>query len=250
MFFNSFPTTKYNFSEADNPVEIADIFRQIKVVDKRFDAATPYQFYEVQDERPDQLSNRLYGDPNYHWIFFIINDTLKGGHKDWPMTNIELRDYIETKYPSDNYTITLFRTAEDPFNFNSIHNKFAVGDTLRGLNSGAQATILKRNPEVNQLVIKYTTSTKFAPDEQIVDVGSTGIIETNREIRSYADSIAYYQDSNDELVSNADNLNRSDLSVSYTEQETAINDNKRFIRVLRDSYIRDFAISYRKLING
>lgn len=249
MFFDSFPKIDYNFTDVQNGVEVADIFRQIKLVDKRFDNATPYQFYEIKDERPDQLSNTLYGDPNYHWSFFIINDTLKGGHKDWPMTNIELRDYIETKYPSDNYAITLFRNAEDAFNFNSIHNKFNVGDTLRGLNSGAEATILKRIPEVNQLVIKYTTSTKFAPDEQIEVVGSIGILEINRQILPYADSIAYYQDSNEDLVSNAENLNRSDLSVSYTEQETAINDNKRFIRVLRSSYIRDFAISFRKMIN-
>lgn len=250
MFFDSFPTIKYNFSKESNAVEIADIFRQIKVVDKRFDSATPYQFYEVGDERPDQLSNKLYGDPNYHWVFFVINDTLKGGHKDWPMTNIELRDYIQTKYPLDNYTITLFRNEEDPFNFNSIHNKFNVGGTLRGLNSLAEATIIKRNPDINQLVVKYTTTTKFASDEQIVDVGSTGIVEVNREIRSYADSVAFYQDANGEIVSNADNYNRSDLSVSYTEMETNNNDNRRFIRVLRDSYIRDFAISFRKLING
>ena len=249
MFFDSFPKIDYNFTNVQNGVEVADIFRQIKIVDKRFDAATPYQFYEIKDERPDQLSNILYGDPNYHWSFFIINDTLKGGHKDWPLTNIELRDYIETKYPSDNYTITLFRNEENPFNFNSIHNKFNVGDTLRGLNSGAEATILKRIPVINQLVVKYTTSAKFTDDEQIVDVGSTGIIQVNREIKTYADSIAYYQDSNEELVSNAENLNRSDLSVSYAEQETAINDNKRFIRVLRSSYIRDFAISFRKMIN-
>jgi hypothetical protein len=250
MFFNSFPTTKYNFSKEGNAVEIADIFRQIKIVDKRFDSATPYQFYEVQDERPDQLSNRLYGDPNYHWVFFVINDTLKGGHKDWPMTNIELRDYVETKYPLDNYTITLFRNADDPFNFNSIHNKFRVGDTLRGFNTGAEATILERNPEVNQLVIKYTTSAKFSSDEQIIDTVGAGIIETNRVISSYADSVAFYKDSNSEIVSNADNYNRSDISVSYTEMETDLNDNRRFIRVLRDSYIRDFVISYRKLING
>ncbi len=250
MFFDSFPKLEYNFKNVKNGVEVVDIFRHLKVVEKRFDSATPYQFYEIQDERPDQLSQRLYGDPNYHWTFFIINDTLKGGHKDWPMTTIELRDYIETKYPEDNYAVTIFRDERHPFNFNSIHTKFPVGSTLRGLNSGAQATVLKRNPEINQLVFKYTTSTKFASDEQIVDVGSTGIVEVNREIRSYADSVAFYQDANGEIVSNADNYNRSDLSVSYTEMETNNNDNRRFIRVLRDSYIRDFAISFRKLING
>ena len=250
MFFDSFPNLQYQFDPDKSPVEVADIFRQIKTVDKRFDSATPYQFYEVQDERPDQLSNKLYGDPNYHWSFFIINDTLKGGHADWPLTSIELRDYIETKYPADNFTITMFRTADDPFNYNSIHNKFKVGDTLRGIDSGAEAVILERNQEINQLVIKYTTTTKFASDEQIVDVGFTGIIETNRDIREYSESVAYYKDSNGELFSNADNYNRVDLSVSYREKEEEINDNKRFIRVLRDSYIRDFAISFRKLINA
>ena len=250
MFFDSFPTVKYNFSSGSSQVEIADIFRQVKVVDKRFDAATPYQFYEIQDERPDQLSEKLYGDPNYHWTFFIINDTLKSGHKDWPLTSIELRDYVGTKYPSDNYTITLFRTAEDPFNFNSIHNKFAVGSTLRGINSNAQAEIIKRNPKINQLVIKYTTDTKFSADEQIEVVGGIGIVETNRRISPYPDSVSYYQDSDGDLVSNAENLDRSDISVTYMQQEEAINENKRFIRVLRNSYVRDFAVSFRKLING
>lgn len=250
MFFDSFPNLQYQFDPDKSPVEVADIFRQIKTVDKRFDSATPYQFYEVQDERPDQLSNKLYGDPNYHWSFFIINDTLKGGHADWPLTSIELRDYIETKYPADNFTITMFRTADDPFNYNSIHNKFKVGDTLRGIDSGAEAVILERNQEINQLVIKYTTVNKFTAEEIITDVESVGIIETNRDIREYSESVAYYKDSNGELFSNADNYNRVDLSVSYREKEEEINDNKRFIRVLRDSYIRDFAISFRKLINA
>lgn len=250
MFFDSFPKLEYNFKNVKNGVEVVDIFRHLKVVEKRFDSATPYQFYEIQDERPDQLSQRLYGDPNYHWTFFIINDTLKGGHKDWPMTTIELRDYIETKYPEDNYAVTIFRDERHPRNFNSIHDKFPVGSTLRGLNSGAQATVLKRNPEINQLVFKYTTSTKFASDEQIEVVGGVGIINADRDIKTYSESIAYYQDSDGLLVSNSENVRLASQSVTYRESEEAINENKRFIRVLRDSYVRDFAISFRKIING
>jgi len=250
MFFDSFPTIEYMFTDGEKSVKVADIFRQIKLVDKRFDGATPYQFYEVQDERPDQLSERLYGDPNYHWSFFIINDTLKGGHKDWPLTSIELRDYVETKYPEDNYTITMFRDSGDNFNLNSIHNRFAVGSTLSGVNSGAEATILKRIPEINQIVIKYTTSNKFLSDESISVVGGVGIISTNRQIKEYADSIAYYKDLDGNLFSNAENLSLPEFTVSYRESEEAINDSKRFVRVLRSSFIRDFAISFRKLING
>lgn len=250
MFFNGFPTIEYNFNDGTEAVNVPDIFRQIKLVDKRFDGATPYQFYEVQDERPDQLSNRLYGDPNYHWTFFLINDTLKGGHKDWPLTSIELRDHINTKYPEDNVTITMFREAEDNFNSNSIQNRFAVGSVLRGIDTGAEATILKRNPEINQLVIKYTSSSKFSESESIRVVGDVGIIGTNRIIEDYPESIAYYKDLEDNLFSNAENVRLPEFTVSYRESEEAINDNKRFIRVLRDSYIRDFAIAFRKLING
>ena len=248
MFFDSFPTIEYNFGNGG--VEIADLFRQVKIVDRRFDSATPYQFYEVQDERPDQLSERLYGDPNYHWSFFIINDTLKGGHNEWPLTSIELRDYIQTKYPENLYAITMYRDESQGYNANSIHNKFLEGRTLRGLDSGAEATIIKRNPEINQLVIEYKTSTKFSSTEQIIEAAGTGIIGANRDLLLYAESTAYYKDSNDELFSNSENIRRPDLSVTYRQSEEAINDSKRFIRVLRKSFIRDFAISFRKLING
>ena len=60
------------------------------------DNSSAYTFYEIKNgERPDTVSQRLYGTPDFYWTFFVINEFLHDGYKVWPLSQEQLFDYIK-----------------------------------------------------------------------------------------------------------------------------------------------------------
>ena len=104
-FFEQFPKLKYDTKLDGIQNDLTDIFRYVDVIEDVADDIYGYSFTEVNDgERPDQLSQRLYGTPDYYWTFFITNDRLKNGLTDWPKSSNELDDYINYLY-GDEYGV-------------------------------------------------------------------------------------------------------------------------------------------------
>lgn len=98
-FFQLFPKTTYDFQLDGIQNSIVDIFRYVDVADDLVNNFTGYQFIDIQDgERPDQLSMRLYGTPDYYWTFFVMNDFLKDGLRSWPKGSYELSQAIDDHY--------------------------------------------------------------------------------------------------------------------------------------------------------
>ena len=98
-FFQLFPKTTYDFQLNGIRNSIIDIFRYVDVLDDLVNNFTGYQFIDIQDgERPDQLSMRLYGTPDYYWTFFVMNDFLKDGLRNWPKGSYELSQAIDDYY--------------------------------------------------------------------------------------------------------------------------------------------------------
>lgn len=247
-YFTKFPKTEYQIAGQNGPAIIPDIFRQIKVNDARYDSLTPYQYYEVGEDRPDQLSYKLYGTTEYYWTFFIINNNLKEGHNSWYMSDEAVNEYVSEKYKG--HAITAYRTGNQSINFNSIAGRFSVGTVLTGSVTGATATVTNRAPEVNQLWIEYQDNKRFNGSE-IITSPSGFSIQPSYRVDELKDSVMYYVDEQGEKVSNYDNFYLpSDLAISYLEHEKQINEDRRYIRVLRSDYVRDFTVVYRKVLNG
>jgi len=246
MFFQRFPKTQYDFYENGKTTTIPDLFRSVSTTDKRFVSATTYQDYNIQEERPDQLSFKLYGTPNFYWTFFIINDKLKGGMNSWPFSYNDMQDYIDTKYP--NYTIRLYRENGDDINYNDITSKWLVGSVLTGVTSGATAIITKRDTSINQLTFEYNSDLRFSTNEIINGVGSQTIVD-KYQIRTEKNSIHHFVDGEDKLVGNFENFEFANGIVTNRDNENNINDSKASIRVIRSQFVEDFAIIYRRLIN-
>ena len=122
-FFKQFPTANYFL--ADRVKRVVDIFRHVDVNDILASDITNYRYEIVGDgERPDNLSQRLYGLPDYYWTFFIVNENLKNGLDDWPKATGALEKAFEREY--DNMGAMVFK----PF----IANKFqtATGELTGG----------------------------------------------------------------------------------------------------------------------
>jgi len=131
-FFKQFPKTQYDFNSLNIGTTITDIFRYIKIDKTLFDDISTYQYYNIQSgDRPDIVSNILYGTPEYYWTFFLCNDDLKNGLSSWPMSQSEFETYMDTEYsgiviqtaPQIQPTSTL-----DSFEDTSLAGKFNLFD--------------------------------------------------------------------------------------------------------------------------
>ena len=106
-FFSQFPKTNLKVYKDRTETELTDIFRHVDVNETLIDDISSYIFYEIQDgERPDVVSYKLYGKPDFHWSFFIANEHLKDGLKAWPRSYREQETYINEKY--DKYSVIEF----------------------------------------------------------------------------------------------------------------------------------------------
>jgi len=98
-YFKKFPRVEIDPLGNRNTVQYTDFFRSIDVNDIMVDDYSNYLLYEIEDgDRPDIVSYKLYRTPDYYWTFFIVNDRLKDGMKEWPMSSIEFEEYLKLKY--------------------------------------------------------------------------------------------------------------------------------------------------------
>lgn len=106
-FFKQFPKINYDLYDQNDLKSITDIYRHVDVKDIGIDPFVSYAYYEINEgDRPDNVSQQLYGSTDYYWTFFIINDTLKEGLSAWPKSTLGLERYITQQY--DQYSVLTF----------------------------------------------------------------------------------------------------------------------------------------------
>ena len=74
MYFKNINNVGIDIDGSGNIDRLKNLTAKAKIDDSLVDNAAYYQTVEVIDgERPDQLSQRLYGDDIYHWTFLLLN---------------------------------------------------------------------------------------------------------------------------------------------------------------------------------
>jgi len=100
-----FPWSEQQYKVAKN------IFRRFKLSDSVLDTATYFKKYVIDDsERPDIVSQKVYGRSDYDWVIMMCNNIMNP-YFDWPMSSSVLMDYINTKYDNP-YEIKHYLTNE------------------------------------------------------------------------------------------------------------------------------------------
>lgn len=98
-YFRSFPTVKYDTLGDGVSSVMTDFTPNFKVRNANLIKNISYMNYTIGDgERPDTTSNILYGTTAYHWTFFTINDHLRKGISEWPLSQRDLDNYVSAKY--------------------------------------------------------------------------------------------------------------------------------------------------------
>lgn len=199
-FFKQFPKVEYDFNRTGVKQNMVDIYRHVKPLDSFLDNTSSYKFYEViNGERPDIVSQRLYGTSDFYWTFFVINDHLHDGYRAWPMSQEQLLAYMEKEY--NGYAIETNPEVADNFK-NSLSGRFTLGETITGGTSNATGTLTKKNVDMSQLVIQDVTGAFIGSVEGISNITeritgsiSGDFVDTYRAFK-YADAPYYYYDEN------------------------------------------------------
>ena len=101
-FFQHYPQISYDIS-GTKPVKVKTVINLMKkaklkglVVD---DIVSYYPYSIMEGERPDHVSEKIYGNVKYTWLIFLINNITDPIY-DWPLATREFGAYIKNKYGS------------------------------------------------------------------------------------------------------------------------------------------------------
>jgi hypothetical protein len=208
-FFSQFPRTNYKIGDDSYSTSIIDTFRHVDVDETLIDDLTTYTYYNIKDgERPDVVSYKLYDSAEYHWTFFIINETLKTGLNNWPRSFNEQADYIDKKY--DHCSVLEFLPSQEVVDDDGESPSFIEG-------------------------IKYSN---YFND---IDFSDPGIILKNTSNNRTADTVIYDSDRLQLWVSNL-----SDPSFLSNDSATYVLDYKSDDEEALDTWLTNVALPFTK----
>lgn len=93
-------------------VEAKNLFMRMKIRDSAAVYATNFRKYDISEgERPDNVAQNLYGDPNYDWVVLLTANIINA-RDEWPLSTRLLYDYAEEKYEEDLNATRQFETKE------------------------------------------------------------------------------------------------------------------------------------------
>ena len=267
-FFRQFPKVEYDFNRTGVLQNMVDLFRSVRPLPSFLDNYSAYKFYEIKNgERPDIVSQRLYGSSQYYWTFFVVNDFLHDGMRAWPMSQEDLFDYIAKEYEgyvietnpsivrSTDLIITDFR--------DSLAGRFTLGETITGSTSGATGTLTKKIVDLSQLVVQNVTGA-FIGDQtgpqnitERVTGGTSEDSVATYQVYKYAEAPYYYYETNDadkKPVTNSVHINGGveGGTLSYVTNRAHVieeNDERAKIRIIDPAYVERFVDQFEELIN-
>ena len=116
MFFSLVPNISYDekpisypFSESDY-VTAKNFFRRYKINDDVFSYSVIFRKYTIIDnERPDSLAKKVYGNQFYDWVILLTNNMINAQY-DWPLSNYALSKVLESEYDDPYGTIRHYET--------------------------------------------------------------------------------------------------------------------------------------------
>ena len=270
-YFRQFPKLSYDFDRNGIKQTVVDIYRSARPLKAFLDDLNAYSFYEIKNgERPDIVSQRLYGTTQYYWTFFVINDFLHDGLAAWPMSQEKLHAYMAQEFegvvittnpkdiPTGDIGVSLGQE-------NSLSGRFELGETITGTTSGATGILVKKNADMNQLVLQ-TVVGSFIGDstpgpsnatESITGLTSDDSVNTY-DVYKYIDAPHNYYRTDDpekRVQTNAIFIPGGEPAgeLSYDTNRTHLfssNEARSKMRVIDPKYISDFVEKYEAIINN
>jgi len=98
MYFNSFPIIPYDSVGKGEFKDVTNLLRRVAMRSKVKSNVLMFDTYDVKEgETPEMIADKLYGDPELHWVILLINDISDRYHQ-WPMSTPQFLAFINDKY--------------------------------------------------------------------------------------------------------------------------------------------------------
>ena len=98
MYFESFPKIFYDSVGQGNPKVVTNLLRRVAIRAKVKTNTMLYDTYDVKSgETPEIIADKLYQDPELHWIVMLVNNITDRYHQ-WPMKEQQFNTFLNEKY--------------------------------------------------------------------------------------------------------------------------------------------------------
>lgn len=231
MYFKHFPKEFYRFGDEKDRAVMQNITAYADIVDQVKLNGSYYEDYYIKEgERADTLANTFYKNPQLHWTFYLMNDSLR--ERGWPMITKDVVKKVQKDYHG-----LVLNTREN------VATKFNVGQSVVG--QYGSGTIARRNLQLGQVVLE-NVSGYFVDGEQITSQGTT--LETLLVESSSPEylSARYYVDADGNKVDIDPFVGPGALVNEVTHQDFYIEENNglRQIRVIKPSSMSGIASAF------
>ena len=105
-YFNEIPNLEYlsqlpDANTNETYITVKNLFKRAKLRTDIINTITAFDYYQIQDnQRPEIVASKLYGDPELDWVILITNN-ITNVREQWPLSNQDLYYYMIDKYGSD-----------------------------------------------------------------------------------------------------------------------------------------------------
>ena len=98
MYFGHFPLIPYDSVGDGNFKLVTNLLKRVAVRSKVKTNVLVFDTYDVKSgETPELIADKLYNDPELHWVVLMMNDITDRYHQ-WPLNENQFLAHINDKY--------------------------------------------------------------------------------------------------------------------------------------------------------
>ena len=225
-YFNNLPLVQYTDLEsntASNLVILTNILIRSSFLRDIMDNTSMYYDYQMKDnETPEIIADKLYGDANRHWIVLMFNQILDPFYS-FPLTGTQLDDYITNKYQT---SLALTQTT-----IHHYEQRITRTTYLNGMPQDANTDVVIIAAQQLNMTTGLLETTPYLP----------GTADTSLAAGSTTESFG------NGITTTTDLLN---VAVSNYSYETTENEKKRSIKLLDKQYVTTVESEFRRLMRN
>ena len=98
MYFGHFPLIPYDSVGNGDFKFVTNLLKRVAIRSKVKTNVLVFDTYDVRSgETPEEIADKLYDDPELHWVVLMMNDITDRYHQ-WPLNENQFLAYINDKY--------------------------------------------------------------------------------------------------------------------------------------------------------
>jgi hypothetical protein len=102
MYFANFPLIIYDSVGNGDFKIVTNLLKRVALRAKVRTNTLIYDTYDVKEgETPEMIADKLYDDPQLHWIILFVNNITDRYHQ-WPMSYAQFLSFVNDKYTNVN----------------------------------------------------------------------------------------------------------------------------------------------------